>query len=29
VMVTSAVNVSYWHLARQNGQWRFVNRLSR
>jgi len=29
VMVTSAVNVSYWHLARQNGQWRVVNRLSR
>ncbi len=29
VMVTAGSNVSYWHLARQNGQWRTVNRLSR
>jgi hypothetical protein len=29
VMATTATNVSYWHLAKQNGQWRLVNRLSR
>ena len=28
-LVTSPQGVSYWHLARQNGQWRLVNRLSR
>ncbi len=29
VLVTAGQTVSYWHLARQNGQWRMVNRLSR
>jgi hypothetical protein len=29
VMVTTPSSVSYWHLAKQNGQWRLVNRLSR
>jgi hypothetical protein len=29
VLVTTGPDVSYWHLARQNGQWRLVNRLSR
>jgi hypothetical protein len=29
VMATAGPDVSYWHLARQNGQWRIVNRLSR
>lgn len=29
VKVTMGTNVSYWHLARQQGQWRLVNRLSR
>ena len=28
-MVTTPTGVSYWHLAKQNGQWRLVNRLSR
>jgi hypothetical protein len=28
-LVTASQSVSYWHLARQNGQWRAVNRLSR
>jgi hypothetical protein len=29
VLVTAGQTVSYWHVARQNGQWRMVNRLSR
>jgi hypothetical protein len=28
-MVTTPTSVSYWHLAKQDGQWRLVNRLSR
>jgi hypothetical protein len=28
-MVNTPTSVSYWHLAKQNGQWRLVNRLSR
>ncbi len=28
-MVTTPTSVSYWHLAKQNGQWRLVNRLTR
>jgi hypothetical protein len=28
-MVATPTSVSYWHLAKQNGQWRLVNRLSR
>ena len=28
-MVATPASVAYWHLAKQNGQWRLVNRLSR
>ena len=29
VLVTTATGTSYWHLAKQNDQWRIVNRLNR